>query len=444
MKNFKETRWKENLNLIKDGDLRRQIEENPLQTITQDNDTEETYENFLIDYSKINLELPKEFNGKEIYAKYFNDIEDQKNCGSCWAFSTVKTLEDRINIQSKIQPKINLSPAHSIICDVGAYENIVNGRISAEKETEYRKNSSCYGNTIYDGLKYLYVVGSVLDQCIPYDLKSNIYYKPLNEFQDIQDIPFCETVVGEYYDMCYNWYYEPKSPEYSGIPARFFRLSSYYKLKDEESMMKDIYLYGPIVSGFDVYDNFYTFDPKNEIYEGKGVLTGGHAIEIVGWGEENGIKYWWIKNSWGIDWGIDGYFKMIRGKNNCNIEINAWGLLPDYYYPLNEYIPEKFLNLLPKNEQDIELRNKNDLIAGGYDEYGYSKRVRKIFRELDNIDNIFNLQNIKNFYHGNREYFSYDKNYNKNYDKNNNNKYIFKMKYILYIVIVIILLYFLI
>ena len=37
-----------------------------------------------------------------------------------------------------------------------------------------------------------------------------------------------------------------------------------------------------------------------------GAALGGHAVKMIGWGEENGTPYWLIANSWNSDWGDHG------------------------------------------------------------------------------------------------------------------------------------------
>lgn len=45
-----------------------------------------------------------------------------------------------------------------------------------------------------------------------------------------------------------------------------------------------------------------------------------HSVLCVGWGEEHGMKYWLLKNTWGPEWGENGYFKMRRGVDESAIE----------------------------------------------------------------------------------------------------------------------------
>ena len=45
-----------------------------------------------------------------------------------------------------------------------------------------------------------------------------------------------------------------------------------------------------------------------------------HSITIVGYGEEDGVKYWIIANTWGEDFGEKGYLKLLRGENELSIE----------------------------------------------------------------------------------------------------------------------------
>ncbi|CAH8560046.1 unnamed protein product [Schistosoma guineensis] len=63
-----------------------------------------------------------------------------------------------------------------------------------------------------------------------------------------------------------------------------------------------------------------------------GALLGGHAVRLLGWGEENNVPYWLIANSWNSDWGDNGYFKIVRGKNECGIENDVNAGIPKTKY----------------------------------------------------------------------------------------------------------------
>lgn len=89
-----------------------------------------------------------------------------------------------------------------------------------------------------------------------------------------------------------------------------------------EERMKDALLnVGPlaisIVSGPMHYYEGGILDLPDELCGSRG--EGDHAVTIVGYGEENGVKYWKVQNSWGDLWGEGGSIRLIRGKNTCGI-----------------------------------------------------------------------------------------------------------------------------
>ncbi|KAJ8984236.1 hypothetical protein NQ317_007468 [Molorchus minor] len=103
------------------------------------------------------------------------------------------------------------------------------------------------------------------------------------------------------------------------------QLSSYKTItKDSESELKKaVGTIGPVSVSIDAsYFQLYTggiFD------ESSCTTTVNHGVLVVGYGTEDGTPYWLVKNSWGADWGEEGFIKMVRDKNDqCGIAL--WGI----------------------------------------------------------------------------------------------------------------------
>ena len=112
--------------------------------------------------------------------------------------------------------------------------------------------------------------------------------------------------------------------------ASYQYVGGYYGACNEALMMQSLVNNGPLVIGFMVYDDFvlYTDGIYHHDFALDHLQSGefnpfeltNHAVLITGYGVENGVKFWNVKNSWGTEWGRNGFFKIQRGNDECAFE----------------------------------------------------------------------------------------------------------------------------
>lgn len=125
------------------------------------------------------------------------------------------------------------------------------------------------------------------------------------------------------------------------MPDEYFvyRVAELGQVSGEQAMMQEIYQRGPIACGIAVPDSLETYN--GGIYQDTtGDMNIVHDISVVGFGVENGTKYWTVRNSWGSHWGESGLVRVVRGVNNIAIETDcAWAVPADTWTNNTTYKP---------------------------------------------------------------------------------------------------------
>lgn len=195
------------------------------------------------------------------------DIQNQGACGSCFIFSAIGVFEGAI--KKKRGTLIKLSEKHVLDC-ISWPDPCNTGGLFTPVQMFVEDSKKLYREDAY-GIKYNAKVES--EKCM----------YPEDGYVDLSD-------------------FEAKS------------LWGIFSIEPDEikQMLYDI---GPI-NCYVNSDGLNLHSYRNGIIQtGDTGLFGNHAVLLTGYGEENGVKYWIFKNSWGKYWGEKGFFRVEIGKN---------------------------------------------------------------------------------------------------------------------------------
>ena len=284
--------------------------------------------------------LPDEYDARKEYPDYMSDVLDQQQCGSCWAFATASALSDRIRIMTQNQHlnqfaeldgrtiRSQLSPFILAGCDFCNLSNSDKAYIQNAKEIKRhgKCNQKCDGGSIAYALIYLQENGLISIAC------NNPLYRGKYVCHSLKGILQEDLADPDRNHLCHMIKFGPATVISLNQDED---LNSPEKLKEnEEAIMAEIMTNGPVITGFMIHQNFSDFFRKHpgEVYRDneQTAKEGGHAVVFLGWGvDENGVKYWIARNSWGPHWNNDGYFKILRGINFCHCESGVYASTPD-------------------------------------------------------------------------------------------------------------------
>jgi len=196
-------------------------------------------------------------------------VKDQKQCGSCWAFSVTENIESVWMIAKGLSPSDikPLAPQQIVDCD--------------------KRDGGCNGGDTPSAYQYVISAGGM-------DTEESYPYKAVN-----QQCHFNKDDVE--------------------VTISSFKYAT--RTKNEEEMKEATATVAPLSICVDAQP--WQFYSSGVMMRSQCGTSLDHCVQIEGYDTSASTPYWNVRNSWGTRWGEKGYIRLQYGQNTCGLAQEA-------------------------------------------------------------------------------------------------------------------------
>ncbi|CAI4229326.1 unnamed protein product [Auanema sp. JU1783] len=256
-----------------------------------------------------NMSIPTVYDTRFKYPQCWSvhQIYNQAGCGSCWSVAASSVMSDRICISSNGTTQIQISALDLTSCchTCGGCQ----GTHWALSAFTYWKEHGVVSGGSY----------GTHEGCRPYTIEPDCGSPCSSSQYSKERTPSCTRECRPHYDRKYD---EDITKSRRAYWIRAFHGSAEFTLvkvtlddlvgdKYVSLIQKEILLHGPVLACFTLYEDFQHY--SSGIYsvdEMRSEQLYGHCAKLLGWGVEDNKKYWLYSNTWGRDWGENGFFRV--------------------------------------------------------------------------------------------------------------------------------------